>query len=525
MKKLAASILVLGLIVLLAWPAVATEAQPPAWQQQYWELYWEHMQSYYCLEYGGWPSFRLMDLNNDGTLELVVKIAGDEWSSHWAAIMVDGHAHKIPLGRGGRAYRHRDTGELRYFFLHEFNDHHFHSSIEEVFFDWDNYSAASHFMAGTRFYDGTSGIFIGNRRTDWNAFTRFRRQLLREWREIPGRDLAGDGTSLEFWLRREDVADISETLFAQARAQAEQAFFAAMDELTGDQSIKELYWPLYWELMGDSLHHGVFVRPGDFSPHPGAQQISLMDLNEDGVPELIVSCAALDSIFILPYHIETSGMRVPYFIATIADGQARPFEGMHRTPKQAYRHTRSGEIRFFELHDSEEQTYIAEAVLDWRSFTFIRVDIARGVEYRPRSFLIGGFDGRYVLRQEYYEFFNSFLDGWEEIPGLGIGLPGIDVNIAIDAESFAAQIDLDTLRYEKIKASFLAALDEMAQDGSIYAAPLPDTWPAAAPIEGAVLVELPGVSPVARLWPALAGGATVLIAAGLILLLLKRRKR
>jgi len=204
---------------------------------------------------------------------------------------------------------------------------------------------------------------------------------------------------------------------------------------------QEQYWQAYWE-----RGHRAPCDHGCCGSHT---TVSFIDLNDDGVLEMITVGWS-------------DGMPHSAAIATIVNDKAQFFtqhEGGMGLPLRGHRHKETGELRYFNIGEWNEQFQpgnLSEVVLDWDGYTMsapqwlayqwhvIDEDINRYVmidgEYLYEYYI----DGRQVDKEEHEAFFARFHEQWEQVPGLELGIPG---GRAINGNT-----------YDVVRESFFAAL-------------------------------------------------------------------
>ena len=209
----------------------------------------------------------------------------------------------------------------------------------------------------------------------------------------------------------------------------------------------------------------------EFRWHGPGVHVNLMDLNNDGTLDMVITRGHDFQL------VTVQG------IMTIADGTTQRFTNSRHNEfflsangSNTYRHRITGEIRHFavfETADAYRHREIREVFLDWDELS--GADALAGFwarEYFNDGSGSGpainafGFDRQWLSQEEFDNFFESFMNDWEQIPGLGLSLPGI----AIQAETI-----------DERRENFFAALDELAPDG-LYVEPIPGLFPAAAPL-------------------------------------------
>jgi len=275
---------------------------------------------------------------------------------------------------------------------------------------------------------------------------------------------------------------------------------AAAQQEQNELSWQELYWQAYWNF--DDMVWYFQPEGTDYIP-----QINLLDLNNDGALDLIATFQDDGQIRVLMF-------------ATIIDGVVQTFS--EPMPAYlAYRHKESGELRYFRFagrDDVHNAGSISEAVFDWDNQIVSRNSIARRDGW-PGQFFVSQ---RRVSTNQHARFYNHFLDDWERVPGLGLGLRGIDIfpSMSVGAfdieDFFARQGEQYEYVRERVKETFFAALDEIAPDGSLYVEPIPGLFLATEPFETTL--------PIQWHWLALGGGGFVVITVAVVLLALKKRK-
>ena len=223
MKRLLCLIAVLCIAAALAGCSAA-----PTWQELYWEEFrWHGLGSH----------VNLMDLNNDGILEMIITRGHDFQSVtvHGIFSITDGtmqrfinsrHREFFLLANGSNAYRHRETGEIRHFFVYETADVYRHRGIREVFLDWDELSGSDSLWEGfwaSEYFIGVGGPAIytfgfDTQPLSQEEFDNFFESFMNDWEQLPGLGLSLPGIEIQ-----------GETI-----DERRENFFAALDELAPD---------------------------------------------------------------------------------------------------------------------------------------------------------------------------------------------------------------------------------------------------------------------------------------------------
>jgi len=220
MKKALIALVMLCLMAGLAMPSLASEDAPPSWQEQYWALFWEQINP------PGSDVFltahlSLVDINNDGTLELVAK--AEKYMGGWSlpermlVVAMDNDVAR-ELGSewlSGRFYRHIRTGEVRYFRHWDT----YNSYLAEMLICLENFSMQGEYRISQSRLD-TFGGTIGDKWVTDREYQRFMQRFWRTWQPL---DV---GTQI--------VLEIADASYDQTRT----AFFAAMDELSENGSLQ-----------------------------------------------------------------------------------------------------------------------------------------------------------------------------------------------------------------------------------------------------------------------------------------------
>ncbi|MCL2445288.1 MAG: dihydrofolate reductase [Oscillospiraceae bacterium] len=168
MKKFAILLAVLALLGGYAFFAVAQEDEPPAWQEQYWQVYWQVAEPIHTARRTP-PRIVLLDMNNDGVPELL--LPGE---SPLIATVIDGQLRysideNFPLFPPTLDPK---TNELR---MLRFRNWH----VDEYIVDWDNLTFTTQRLFGWEVYERRSGRtrhvrYFGDHAVSFAEFERLR---------------------------------------------------------------------------------------------------------------------------------------------------------------------------------------------------------------------------------------------------------------------------------------------------------------------------------------------------------------
>jgi len=207
----------LALCLLAVTFALPLSAEQPTWQEQYWEVFWEHI----GLEGGDNLQVNLLDLNNNGVLDLVITgyYSSGVFGTKLAATIANGESRVFHGGGSGNAYRHLATNQLWHLSYAD-------GSVSAGTIGW---SLPDEFAWSTFAITRGDAYFIdcfdiGDEvRVSREEFDRFVANFVEGWERIEGLGLSLPGIDVF-----EDATD-----YESVRAR----FFAAMDELSEDGTL------------------------------------------------------------------------------------------------------------------------------------------------------------------------------------------------------------------------------------------------------------------------------------------------
>ena len=227
MKKFAVLLIALVLMASLALTAVAQEDDPPSWQEQYWEIFWEQYQNARTRHFPYWAtepwyepaiiSIALVDFHNNGELEMIYGWRGRR--IELIANIYNGvawhHFSNLPIYDGFNIYCHAQSGELRFFAWERDSA----SSFIEFLLCWNTLTYQYQFVFSNYHWPQ-----IGSTPVTREEIQQFEREFFNSWQRVEFEDVG---------------ALITIATYEETRAD----FFAALEQLqpiTGDFAIEFL---------------------------------------------------------------------------------------------------------------------------------------------------------------------------------------------------------------------------------------------------------------------------------------------